>query len=217
MLRILVVGLVVLVAAMFMMPRGDVAARCGRDVAARAARAAGRRARRQPRVAAATFDAFRGRFTLALLRLHELPRRLPADAEGARRRARGARASARRTPCPQSRLRERRSASATRPPRIAAYLAPLRRAFVGATAPDERLAPLLAALGVTVEKARARRRALQRHAQRHRLRASARTRSSSPSRAARTMPRRRVRLSDRERPGRRTSSRGTPCPCSRST
>jgi protein SCO1/2 len=40
------------------------------------------------------------------------------------------------------------------PPVIAAYLENFDRAFVGLTAPEERLAPLLQALGVTVEKHR---------------------------------------------------------------
>jgi len=98
MLRRLVVALVVLVAAMFMMPRPDACPLTLKVLAAERASLAARAAQAVPQVVFVSIDPSRD---------------TPAE--------------------------------------IAAYLGGFDRAFVGATAPADRLAPLGAALGVTIE------------------------------------------------------------------
>jgi protein SCO1/2 len=148
MLRILVVGLVVLVAAMFMVPRAP-----GPMSAATVLT----ESRALPAVdlidahgSRLGLDAFRGRFTLLYFGFTQCPDVCPltlkalADAR--------AQVAAR---APQAVPRvvfvsvdpERDTPAA-----IAEYLGHFDESFVGATGADARLAPLVAALGVTVEK-----------------------------------------------------------------
>jgi len=150
MLRILVIGLVVLVAAMFMLPRAPsppVAATVLAEPLALPAvelvDAAG---------APLGLDAFRGRFSLVYFGFTRCPDVCPL----ALKTLADARANlAARSPLvvPQV-VFVSVDPSRDTPAEIAAYLEHFDRAFVGATAPAERLAPLLAALGVTVEKHR---------------------------------------------------------------
>jgi protein SCO1/2 len=150
MLRILVVGLVVLVAAMFMLPRAPslpVAATLLPETVALPAveliDATG---------APLGLDAFRGRFSLLFFGFTQCPDICPltlktlADAR-AQLVARAPQA------VPQIVFVSVDPGRDT-PQRIAEYLGHFDGAFVGATAPDERLKPLLATLGVTVEKHR---------------------------------------------------------------
>jgi len=148
MLRILVVGLVVLVAVMFMMPHAPSPPSAATVLA-------------EPRALPSVelvdahgsrldLDAFRGRFTLLYFGFTQCPDVCPltlkvlADA--------------------RAKLNERAPQSVPQvvfvsvdperdtPAAIAEYLGHFDASFVGATAPDARLAPLVAALGVTVEK-----------------------------------------------------------------
>jgi protein SCO1/2 len=150
MLRILVVGLVVLVAAMFMMPRAPsppVAASVLPEPrplpAVELVDAAG---------APLGLDAFRGRFSLLYFGFTRCPDVCPltlkvlADAR-ADLAARAPQA------VPQVVFVSVDPGRDT-PAAIADYLGHFDRAFVGATAPADRLTPLTAALGVTIEKHR---------------------------------------------------------------
>jgi protein SCO1/2 len=150
-LRVLVVALVLLVAAMFLLPRGDrsplAAATWLPDTLA------------LPAVElvddsgeAADLDAFRGRFSLLFFGFTNCPDVCPltlkvlADARTElEKRAPKA--------VPQIVFVSVDPERDT-PDRIAAYLGNFDRQFRGMTASDERLAPLLKALGVTVEKHR---------------------------------------------------------------
>jgi len=150
MLRILVVGLVVLVAAMFMLPRAPTPP---------AAATVLPEPRALPAVelvdtAGARLDlgAFRGRYSLLYFGFTNCPDVCPltlkvlADARVK---------LAERSPLvvPQI-VFVSVDPSRDSPAEIASYLGRFDPAFVGATAPTERLAPLLEALGVTVEKHR---------------------------------------------------------------
>ena len=150
MLRILVVALVVLVAAMFLLPRGQRGeAPQTRDRVAGAAAARGRAVRRHSgsRNAAARFQ---GRVHVAVFRLHELPRHLPVDLSMLSQvRADIASRAPRFTPRV---LFVSVDPNRDTPERIAAYLNGFDPKFEGVTASDEALAPLLSALGVAVEK-----------------------------------------------------------------
>jgi protein SCO1/2 len=150
MLRILVVGLVVLVAAMFMMPRAP-----SPPVAATLLP----EPRALPAVdlvdsAGARLDlgAFRGRFSLLYFGFTRCPDVCPLTLKTLA----DARANlAARSPLvvPQI-VFVSVDPSRDTPADIATYLGRFDPAFVGATGSAERLAPLLAALGVTVEKHR---------------------------------------------------------------
>ena len=150
MLRILVVGLVVLVAAMFMLPRAP-----SPPVAATVLP--------EPRALPAIelidttgapleLDAFRGRFSLLYFGFTRCPDVCPLTLKtlAAARAELEARAP---QAVPQI-VFVSVDPNRDTPAEIANYLAHFDRAFAGATAPAERLAPLLAALGVTVEKHR---------------------------------------------------------------
>ena len=150
MLRILVVGLIVLVAVMFMVPRATpppVAATVLPEPRALPAvelvDAAG---------APLGLDAFRGRFTLLYFGFTRCPDVCPitlktlADARAA--------VAARAPQAVPQIVFVSVDPSRDTPADIAEYLGRFDAAFVGATATTERLAPLLAALGVTVEKHR---------------------------------------------------------------
>jgi protein SCO1/2 len=148
MLRVLVVGLVVLVAAMFMIPRAPQPPSAATVLS---------EPRALPDVTLVDahgsrldLDAFRGRFSLLYFGFTQCPDVCPltlkvlADARAKLgERAPGA--------VPQvvfvSVDPERDTPAA-----IAEYLGHFDASFVGATASDARLAPLVAALGVTVEK-----------------------------------------------------------------
>jgi protein SCO1 len=148
MLRVLVVGLVVLVAAMFMMPRPQ---------SPTAAATVLPEPRALPDVELVDthgsrfdLDAFRGRFTLLYFGFTQCPDVCPitlkvlADA--------------------RAKLNERAPQAVPQvvfvsvdpqrdtPAAIAEYLGHFDASFVGATGSDARVAPLVAALGVTVEK-----------------------------------------------------------------
>jgi protein SCO1 len=148
MLRILVVGLVVLVAVMFMMPRAPSPTSAATLLA-------------EPRALPSVelvdthgsrldLDAFRGRFTLLYFGFTQCPDVCPLTLK--------ALADVR------AKLAERAPQAVPQvvfvsvdperdtPAAIAEYLGHFDASFVGATAPDARLAPLVAALGVTVEK-----------------------------------------------------------------
>jgi len=147
MLRILVIGLVVLVAVMFMFPRKPAP-----PVAATLLS----EARPLPAVelidtsgAPLGLDAFRGRFSLLYFGFTRCPDVCPLTLKTLAD-ARAALASRAPQAVPQVvfvSIDPSRDTAAE----IAAYLGRFDRAFVGATAPSERLAPLIAALGVTVE------------------------------------------------------------------
>jgi protein SCO1/2 len=150
MLRILVVGLVVLVAAMFMLPRTPSPPAAATVLPEPLALpdvdlvdSAGKR-----------FDlaAFRGRFTLLYFGFTRCPDVCPLTLKTL--------ADARATLAARSPLVVPQivfvsvDPSRDSPAQIATYLGGFDSSFVGATAPPERLAPLLKALGVTVEKHR---------------------------------------------------------------
>ncbi len=150
MLRVLVVGLVVLVAVMFMMPHAPSPTSAATVLA-------------EPRALPAVelvdahgsrldLGAFRGRFTLLYFGFTQCPDVCPLTLK--------ALADVR------AKLNERAPQAVPQvvfvsvdperdtPAAIAEYLGHFDSSFVGATASDARLAPLVAALGVTVEKHR---------------------------------------------------------------
>jgi protein SCO1/2 len=149
-LRVLVVGLVVLVAVMFMMPRAPSPTSAATVLS-------------EPRALPAVelvdahgsrldLDAFRGRFTLLYFGFTQCPDVCPLTLKAlADVRAK----LSERAPhvLPQV-LFVSVDPDRDTPAAIADYLGHFDASFVGATAPDARLAPLVAALGVTVEKHR---------------------------------------------------------------
>jgi protein SCO1/2 len=148
MLRILVVGLVVLVAAMFMVPRAP-----GPMSAATVLT----ESRALPAVdlidahgSRLGLDAFRGRFTLLYFGFTQCPDVCPltlkalADAR--------AQVAARAPQAVPQVVFVSVDPERDTPAAIAEYLGHFDESFVGATGADTRLAPLVAALGVTVEK-----------------------------------------------------------------
>jgi protein SCO1/2 len=150
MLRILVVGLVVLVAAMFMLPRTPSPPAAATVLPEPLALpdvdlvdSAGKRL---------DLAAFRGRFSLLYFGFTRCPDVCPLTLKTL--------ADARATLAARSPLVVPQvvfvsvDPSRDSPQQIATYLAGFDSSFVGATAPPERLAPLLKALGVTVEKHR---------------------------------------------------------------
>ena len=150
MMRILVVGLVVLVAAMFMMPRGERGALQAATLLPEP--------RTLPDVALVDSEGrplhlrdLRGQFTLLFFGFTNCPDVCPLTLKAlADARAELARRAPRIVP-PRVvfvSVDPRRDTSE----RIAAYVAKFDPSFVGARAPDRVLEPLLAALGVTVEK-----------------------------------------------------------------
>ena len=150
MMRILVVGLVVLVAAMFLIPRGERGALQAATLLPEP--------RTLPDVALVDSQAqplhlreLHGQFTLLFFGFTNCPDVCPLTLKAlADARAELARRAPRVVP-PRVifvSVDPRRDSGA----RIAAYVAQFDATFVGATAPDQVLDPLLAALGVTVEK-----------------------------------------------------------------
>jgi protein SCO1 len=150
MLRILVIGLVVLVAAMFLLPRGQ------RGTPPQAATVLPE-SRALPDVQLVdqlgqplSFDSLRGDFTLLFFGFTNCPDVCPltlkvlADA-----RAEVARRAPKATPRV---LFVSVDPHRDTPERIAAYLKNFDQEFIGATAPDEQLKPLLETLGVAVQK-----------------------------------------------------------------
>jgi protein SCO1/2 len=149
MLRVLVVALVVLVAAMFMLPRVDRSPPEGATLlpqplalpVVQLVDTSGR---------SVGLDELRGHFTLMFFGFTNCPDVCPltlkmladARADLAKRAPRS---------IPEVVFVSVDPARDT-PPSIAGYLENFDGAFVGVTAPEERLAPLLEALGVTVEK-----------------------------------------------------------------
>ena len=150
MLRILVVALVVLVAALFMLPRAE----RGADPQAATILP-------EPRVLPSVrlvdeagdevgLDAFRGHFTLLFFGFTNCPDVCPLTlAMLAEARTRIAAAAPALTPRV---VFVSVDPGRDSPERIAAYLNGFDPEFVGVTAPDAELAPLLQALGVAVEK-----------------------------------------------------------------
>jgi protein SCO1/2 len=148
MLRVLVVGLVVLVAAMFMMPRPTSPTSAATILP-------------EPRALPAVelvdahgsrldLDAFRGHFSLLYFGFTQCPDVCPltlkalADAR--------ARVSERAPQAVPQVVFVSVDPERDTPTAIAQYLGHFDTSFVGATGSDARLAPLVAALGVTVEK-----------------------------------------------------------------
>jgi protein SCO1/2 len=149
MLRVLVVGLVVLVAAMFLLPRPSSAPLKSATLL--------QQPLALPPVALvdaagmpADLEAFRGKFSLLFFGFTNCPDVCPLTLKvlaDARAQLAGRYPSA----VPQV-VFVSVDPSRDTPERIAAYLRNFDGAFVGLTAADSRLAPLLKALGVTVQK-----------------------------------------------------------------
>ena len=149
MLRVLVVGLVVLVAAMFLLPRPSNAPLKSATLL--------QQPLALPPVALvdaagmpADLEAFRGKFSLLFFGFTNCPDVCPLTLKvlaDARAQLAGRYPSA----VPQV-VFVSVDPSRDTPERIAAYLRNFDGAFVGLTAADSRLAPLLKALGVTVQK-----------------------------------------------------------------
>lgn len=149
MLRVLVVGLVVLVAAMFLLPRPSSAPLKSATLL--------QEPLALPPVALvdaagmpADLEAFRGKFSLLFFGFTNCPDVCPLTLKvlaDARAQLAGRYPSA----VPQV-VFVSVDPSRDTPERIAAYLRNFDGAFVGLTAADSRLAPLLKALGVTVQK-----------------------------------------------------------------
>ena len=150
MLRILVVALVVLVAAMFLLPRAQRGEPPQTATELPEARALPDVAFTDDAGRATSLHAFKGDFTLVFFGFTNCPDVCPLTL-GMLAQAR-AEVAARAPSFTPRVLFVSVDPSRDTPERIAAYLDGFDPAFVGVTAPDEALAPLLATLGVAVEK-----------------------------------------------------------------
>lgn len=150
MLRIVVVGLVVLVAAMFMLPRGERGAPPQTATLLPEARELPAVTLTDHERRALPLDDLRGNFTLLFFGFTNCPDVCPLTLQ----LLSSVRADiASRAPSLVPRvLFVSVDPHRDSPERIAAYIAGFDPAFVGATASDEELAPLLALLGVGVQK-----------------------------------------------------------------
>ena len=187
MLRILVVALVVLVAAMFLLPRGQRGAAAANSHCPAGGAAARRRALRRQDRPRDSPQRLQGRFHAAVLRLHELPGRLPADAELARagaRRRRGAGAAVHAARAVRERRPEPRHAGAHR-----GLFEQLRSRVRGRDGRRRRARSRCSQRSVSPSRSTSTAARTTTSCTTRRSMCSTRTQSGSPSRLARTIPR----------------------------